>query len=67
MEGALVLRIVILVMVGVILSTITLAVLSYGAFRLRERRRPDAQLPSPGSHLFFERVHVVPARSDSAE
>jgi hypothetical protein len=53
--------------VGVILSTITLAVLSYGAFRLRERRRPDAQLPNPGGHLFFERVHVVPARSETTE
>jgi hypothetical protein len=67
MDGTFVLRIVIMVMVAVILSTITLAVLSYGAFRMRERRRPDRQVQGPAGHLFFERVHLVPTRSDQKE
>jgi hypothetical protein len=67
MDGTFILRIVIMVMVAVILSTITLAVLSYGAFRMRERRRPGRQVQGSSGHLFFERVHLVPTRSDQTE
>jgi hypothetical protein len=65
MEGSLVLRLIVFVMVGVILSTITLAAISYGAFRLRERRRP---LPKPANGgagpVFFERVHILTPREE---
>jgi hypothetical protein len=67
MDGSLVLRLIVFVMVGVILSTITLAAISYGAFRVRERRRP---LPNAAAGeaapIFFERVQVVRAREEIA-
>src|SRR5690606_27246175 len=62
MDGPFVLRVIILIMVAVILSTIALAALSYAAFRLRERRRPRVRPVTPEGLLFFERVHVVPPR-----
>jgi hypothetical protein len=67
MEGTSIIRLIIFVMVGVIVATITLAAISYGAFRMRERRRPRA-LPAAGPEglLFFERVDVVPPRRHSA-
>jgi Tfp pilus assembly protein PilE len=62
-----VVEIIVLVMVVTILATITLAVLSYGVFRMRERRRPEpmssALVTGP---VFFERVRI-PAPTPAAE
>lgn len=42
-------------MVLTILVTLTLATVSYGAFKVRQRRAPDAHA-SEAQPLFFERV-----------
>lgn len=66
MDSSLVIRIIVFIMVGVILSTITLAAISYGAFRMRERRRPLPKAPAGGpGPLFFERVQVVRPREEA--
>jgi Tfp pilus assembly protein PilE len=55
-----VVEIIVLIMVVTILATITLAVLSYGVFRMREKRRPrPATLDiAPEGPRFFERVSL---------
>ncbi|HEY0971073.1 MAG TPA: hypothetical protein VGE02_08910 [Gemmatimonadales bacterium] len=46
-------------MILIIIATVTLAVLSYGAFKVRERRAPRrAGAPASGAPLFFERVRL---------
>ncbi len=55
-----ILMIIVLVMVVTILSTITLASVSYGAFRLRERRAPRPQGGEERPEQFFERVRLSP-------
>jgi hypothetical protein len=53
-----IIQILVTVMVVTILATITLAAVSYGAFKARERRIPE---PGPGGAApsFFERVRFV--------
>ncbi|MDB4948224.1 MAG: hypothetical protein JWM27_873 [Gemmatimonadetes bacterium] len=54
-------QLVVVAMVIVILATITLAAVSYGAFKVRERRVPAAAEPDSASGpLFFERVRFAP-------
>jgi hypothetical protein len=55
-----VLQMVIIGMIVIIIATVTLAVLSYGAFKIRERRSPREAADS-GAPMFFERVRVAPA------
>ena len=54
-----VMQMVIVGMILIIIATVTLAVLSYGAFKVRERKAPTkstgAQQHDP---MFFERVRV---------
>jgi hypothetical protein len=51
----------------VILATITLAAVSYGAFKVRERRVPEtARAEQGGGPYFFERVRFGP-RDAAAE
>jgi len=46
-------------MILIIIATVTLAVLSYGAFKVRERSKPrDSGGPAPQTTLFFERVRL---------
>jgi Tfp pilus assembly protein PilE len=60
-------QLVVIAMVIVILATITLAAVSYGAFKVRERRVPDAARPEQaGGPYFFERVRFG-ARDAAAE
>jgi heme/copper-type cytochrome/quinol oxidase subunit 2 len=41
------------------LVTIVMAIGSYAAYKLRERRRPHAEpQPSDGGLLYFERIHA---------
>ena len=55
-------------MILIIIATVTLAVLSYGAFKVRERKSPrrgPAGAVEAGAPMFFERVRIVaPARRD---
>ena len=61
-----ILQIIVMVMVVTILATITLAAVSYGAFKMRERRIPVSEPgPDPGP-LFFERVRF-PSLSGATE
>lgn len=41
------------------LVTIVMAVGSYGAYKLRERRRPAARVVPEGESAFFERIEVA--------
>ena len=61
-----ILQFVIIGMVLIIIATVTLAVLSYGAFKVRDRRSPgkSAHAPDDGP-MFFERVRVTPRRHNS--
>ncbi|HET6765000.1 MAG TPA: hypothetical protein VFH27_15050 [Longimicrobiaceae bacterium] len=61
-------QLVVIAMVIVILATITLAAVSYGAFKVRERRVPDAARAEQGGGgpYFFERVRFG-ARDAAAE
>jgi hypothetical protein len=45
---------------------VTLAILSYGAFKVRERRAPlrEAAAPDAGAPMFFERVRVSAPAED---
>ena len=57
-----VIQLIIVGMILIIIATLTLAVLSYGAFKVRERRSTGAR---PGVNastepLFFERVRFTP-------
>jgi len=57
-----VLQIVIIGMIVIIVATVTLAVLSYGAFKIRDRRAPRRETrPDAGAPMFFERVRIAPA------
>ena len=53
---------IIIGMIFIILATVTLAVLSYGAFKMRERRTPKKVGGSAAEPMFFERVRIDPAR-----
>ena len=51
-------QLVVVGMVLTILATLVLAAVSYGAFKVRERRVPAAQ-SADAAPLFFERVRFV--------
>ncbi|MDB4898635.1 MAG: hypothetical protein JWN53_443 [Gemmatimonadetes bacterium] len=54
-------------MILIIVATVTLAVLSYGVFKVRERRSPRSAGPvDSGAPMFFERVRIAaaPVRRD---
>ena len=51
-------QLVVVGMVLTILATLVLATVSYGAFKVRERRVPAAQV-GDAAPLFFERVRFV--------
>ena len=55
-----ILQMVIIGMIMIIIATVTLAILSYGAFKVRERRAPKkkAIAPDHSEPMFFERVRV---------
>ena len=50
-------QLVVIGMVLTILATITLAAVSYGAFKMRERKAPVQEKHEETGTLFFERVH----------
>lgn len=53
-----VIQLVVIGMVLTILATITLAAVSYGAFKVRERKMPaKMERPEAEGALFFERVY----------
>lgn len=60
MFSAEVFDLIVLVMVVTIVATVTLAVISYGAFRARERRQASSGPTSAGKERphFFERVQL---------
>jgi len=56
-------------MILIIIATVTLAVLSYAAFKVRDRKSPRGGHGSPveaGAPMFFERVRIAaaPVRRD---
>ena len=56
-------------MILIIIATVTLAVLSYAAFKVRDRKSPRGGHVGPsdvGATMFFERVRIAaaPARRD---
>lgn len=54
-------------MILIIIATVTLAVLSYAAFKVRERHAPQKiGQRDAGATMFFERVRIAPppARRD---
>lgn len=54
-------QLVVVGMVLTILATLVLATVSYGAFKVRERRVPGAaRTAADAAPLFFERVRFVP-------
>ena len=55
------LQMIIVGMIMIIIATVTLAILSYGAFKVRERRAPKKAKPATdhGAPMFFERVRVA--------
>jgi hypothetical protein len=51
-------------MILIIIATVTLAVLSYGAFKVRERKSPGRKgtgAGEAGAPMFFERVRITSA------
>jgi hypothetical protein len=49
-------------MILIIIATVTLAVLSYGAFKVRERKSPGRHgTRDAGGPMFFERVRITSA------
>jgi hypothetical protein len=46
-------------MILIIVATVTLAIVSYGAFKVRERRSPRPSMADAGAPMFFERVRVA--------
>jgi hypothetical protein len=61
-----VMQLIIYGMIVVILGTVVLAVLSYGAFKLRDRGKRKPTVQAASGPLFFERVHF-PADPTRAE
>jgi hypothetical protein len=54
-------QLVVIGMVLTILATVTLAAVSYGAFKMRERKKPSrAEGSERMGPLFFERVRFLP-------
>ena len=53
-------QLVVVGMVLTILATLVLATVSYGAFKVRERRAPGLLEPAEAAPLFFERVRFAP-------
>lgn len=53
-------QLVVVGMVLTILATLVLATVSYGAFKVRERRAPGSAHEPDATPLFFERVRFVP-------
>lgn len=49
-------------MILIIIATVTLAVLSYGAFKIRDRKAPQRAnaAAAAGAPMFFERVRIAP-------
>jgi hypothetical protein len=64
-----VMQLVIVGMILIIIATVTLAVLSYGAFKVRERKAPSKNngAPQQGDPMFFERVRVSKAQRPRLE
>lgn len=59
-------QLVVIGMVLTILATVTLAAVSYGAFKMRERKKPGSTEPRESvGPLFFERVRFLP-REDAS-
>jgi Tfp pilus assembly protein PilE len=56
-----IIELIVMVMVITILATITLAAMSYAAFKVRERRAPSAGFGEHDETLYFERVRFHPA------
>jgi hypothetical protein len=57
-----VLQIIIIGMIVIIIATVTLAVLSYGAFKIRDRKSPRREgVADAGAPMFFERVRIAAA------
>ena len=56
-----IIQMIIIGMIIIIIATVTLAILSYGAFKVRERRAPkrSSLAPDAGQPMFFERVRVA--------
>jgi hypothetical protein len=52
-------QLVVMGMVLTILATLVLATVSYGAFKVRERKAPGAGDEGDATPLFFERVRFV--------
>lgn len=52
-------QLVVMGMVLTILATLVLATVSYGAFKVRERRVPGDAREADATPLFFERVRFV--------
>jgi hypothetical protein len=49
-------------MILIIIATVTLAVLSYGAFKVRDRKQPGSSgVRDASAPMFFERVRIAPA------
>jgi hypothetical protein len=49
-------------MILIIIATVTLAVLSYGAFKVRDRQAPGKKSGrDAGAPMFFERVRITSA------
>ena len=49
-------------MILIIIATVTLAVLSYGAFKVRDRKAPGQKSArDAGAPMFFERVRITSA------
>ncbi len=64
-----VVQMVIVGMILIILATVTLALLSYGAFKVRDRRSKrggghSPHAPADDAPMFFERVRIAPPAQD---
>jgi heme/copper-type cytochrome/quinol oxidase subunit 2 len=66
MMGNTIVQMLITGMILIIIATVTLAVLSYGAFKMRDRKAPRRAAPTDaGAPMFFERVRIAaPVRRD---
>lgn len=60
-------QMIIIGMIIIIIATVTLAILSYGAFKIRERRTPKraSLAPDAGEPMFFERVRIAGAPAEN--